>query len=339
MPLRAVENPPNPWHGAHVEWIDAPPPAQLKVYEEEAKSLVVEHDSPDIGFRFGANPYRGCQHACAYCYARPTHEYLDFGAGTDFDTKIVVKTNAPELLAKELATNRLDGQPLVLSGNTDCYQPLEAHYRLTRRCLEACRARGVGVAIITKGALVRRDIDILARIAREGGATVNITVPFLDAEVARAIEPLAPSPRTRFDAMRALSEAGIEVGVSCAPMIPGLNDSDLPRILEAAQAHGARRAFMTMLRLPASVLPVFRERIATAFPDRAKKIEHAILEMRGGRWNEADFGRRMRGEGERWKMVESLFRVTCRRLGLDDGEARLARPDDKRGRQGELFGP
>ena len=350
MALRSVDNPPNPWHGAHVEWIDAPQPAQLKVYEEDAKSLITEHDSPDIGFRFGANPYRGCQHACAYCYARPTHEYLDFGAGTDFDTKIVVKTNAAEVLALELAPKRsgrhpLDGQPLVLSGDTECYQPLEAHYELTRRCLEVCRARGVGVAIITKSALVRRDIDLLARIERDGGAMVNITVPFLDPRTARAIEPWAPTPKTRFEAMRALSEAGVEVGVSCAPLIPGLNESDLPQILEQAHAHGAKRAFMTLLRLPTSVLPVFRERMAAAFPERIHKIEHAIQEMRGGAWNDAQFGARMRGTGPRWELTRALFELTCRRLGLNDGEGRLGQPGEARAgasrsarqQQGELF--
>ena len=337
MALRSVANPPNPWHGAHVEWIDAPPPARLHVYEEEAKSLVTENDSPDVGFRFGANPYRGCQHACAYCYARPTHEYLDFGAGTDFDTRIVVKTNAHEVLAKELASPRLAGQTIVFSGNTDCYQPLEAHYGLTRRCLEACRVRGAAVAVITKSAIVRRDIDILARLAREGGASVTISVPVLDPAVARAVEPLAPAPRTRFEAMKALADAGVEVGVSCAPLVPGLNDSDAPRILETAHAHGARRAFMTLVRLPSSVLPVFRERMAAAFPERLSKIEHAIQEMRGGAWNDSGFGGRMRGQGERWKTSLALFEATCRRLGMNDSEAQLPRPANLRGRQGELF--
>lgn len=335
---RLVSNPPNPWLSRHVEWLDEPPVAELVVYEEEAKSLITENDSPDVGFRFGINPYRGCQHACAYCYARPSHQYLGFGAGTDFDRRIVVKTNAPELLARELARRSWRGDVIAVSGNTDCYQPLEASYELTRRCLAACHARSNPVGIVTKSALVRRDADLLAAMARRGGVHVTITIPFLDEDVARKLEPGAPTPNKRFETLRALSDAGIPTGIALAPLIPGLNDPDIPRLLERAADCGATGSFMTLLRLPAEVLPVWRERVAAALPERAKKIESAILDVRGGQMNRSEFGRRMSGSGPRWEAIEQLFAIHRRRLGLDRGEESfpLQRPPPKPA-QGMLF--
>ena len=317
---KLVSNPPNPWNPRHVEWLDEPPRADLVVYEEEAQSVLSENDSPDVGFRWSVNPYRGCQHACAYCYARPSHQYLGFGAGTDFDRHIVVKTNAPEVLARELARRSWRGETIVFSGNTDCYQPLEASYELTRRCLEVCLARANPIGMITKGALVRRDIDLLARLAKKCGAHVTVSIPFLDDDVGRKVEPGAAAPHKRFEALRALSEAGVETGIAIAPLIPGLNESDVPRLLERAKECGATSAFMVLLRLPAEVLPVFRERIAEALPERAKKIESAILDVRGGRMNESAFGRRMSGAGPRWDVVERMFDIQCARLGLNRRE-------------------
>jgi len=335
---RPVSNPPNPWTTRHVEWLDEPPLAELVVYEEEAKSLITENDSPDVGFRFGINAYRGCQHACAYCYARPSHQYLGFGAGTDFDRKIVVKTNAPALLARELARPSWNGDVIAFSGNTDCYQPLEASYELTRRCLEVCHARSNPVGLITKSALVRRDVDLLASMAKRGGVHVTITIPFLDEDVARKLEPGAPTPKKRFETMAALSAAGIPTGIALAPIVPGLNDPDIPQLLERAAACGATGSFLTLLRLPAEVLPVWRERIAEVMPERAKKIESAILDVRGGRMNRSEFGRRMSGSGPRWETIEQLFAIHRRRLGLDRGEDSfpLQRPRP-RPTQGSLF--
>lgn len=328
-----VSNPPNPWSSSHVEWLESPPLAELVVYEEEAQSILAENESPDVGFRWSLNPYRGCQHACAYCYARPSHQYLGFGAGTDFDRRIVVKTNAPERLALELAGRSWKRETIVFSGNTDCYQPLEASYELTRRCLEVCLARANPIGMITKGALVRRDVDLLARLSRSVGAHVYFSIPFLEEECGRKLEPGAPSPNKRFEAMRVLSNAGIPTGIALAPLIPGLNESDVPTLLERARENGATRAFMTLLRLPAEALPVFRERIAEALPERAKKIESAILDMRDGRMNQSQFGRRMSGSGPRWEIVQRLFEVHCRRLGLNEDAPSKAATI----RQGEMF--
>ena len=320
MPRR-VSNPPNPWVSVHAEWLGEPPAATLEVYEEEARTIIASNDSPDIGFEHSVNPYRGCFHACSYCYARPTHQYLGFGAGTDFERKIVVKTNAPERLRAELSRKSWKGDTLVFSGVTDCYQPLEAVYGITRRCLEVCREFRNPVGVVTKGALIRRDADVLAGLAREADATVYVSIPFADEATARAIEPNVASPAQRFETLAALSGAGIRTGVSLAPVIPGLNDSHMAEILARARQAGATGAFLTLLRLPAEVLPVFEERLKEAFPDRAARVWSAMRQVRGGRLYDSRWGARMEGSGPRWDAIESLFDVECRRLGLNaDGE-------------------
>jgi DNA repair photolyase len=316
---RRVSNPPNPWSSQHVEWIDAPPLVALEVYEEDAKTILATNDSPDVGFTWSVNPYRGCQHACAYCYARPTHQYLGFGAGTDFDSRIVVKRNAPELLRRELAHRRWrrGRETIAFSGVTDCYQPLEASYELTRRCLEICDEFRHPIAIITKSALIRRDVDWLARMSGRGGAHVTISIPFARDEDGRKIEPLASAPSTRFETIRRLSEAGVKVGVGIAPLIPGLNDSAIAEILERAKAAGATDAFLVLLRLPAEVKPVFAERLREVFPERAEKVLNALRDVREGHLYRSEFGERMRGKGPRWEAIHSLYEAQCRRLGLD----------------------
>ncbi len=314
---RPVSNPPNPWDSIYTEWLGEPPAAELEVFEEKARSILAENESPDVGFRWSLNPYRGCFHACGYCYARPTHQYLGFGAGTDFDRKIVVKSNAPELLRQTFLRPSWNGETIAFSGNTDCYQPLEAVYELTRRCLEVCREFRNPVAIITKGALVRRDVRLLAEMERESGASVALSIPFADECVSRKIEPNASLPSQRFDTMRILAEAGIPTAIGIAPVIPGLNDSDIAELLERAKRTGASAAFLTLLRLPAETLPVFRERLREAFPGRARKIWSSIEQTREGKLNESAFGKRMRGVGPRWEVIESLFEIECRRLGLN----------------------
>jgi DNA repair photolyase len=247
MPRR-VSNPPNPWRTAHVELLGAAPQVELEVFEEEARSIVAENDSPDIPFRFSVNPYRGCFHACAYCYARPTHQYLDWGAGTDFDRRIVVKTNAAELLREELARGRTGRETIAFSGVTDCYQPLEAHYGLTRACLTACAEFRQPVGIVTKGALIERDVDVLARLGERARAAVTVSIPFADDADGRAIEPFAAPSSRRFETLARLSQAGVDTGIAVAPLIPGLNDHAIPELLERARAAGAKRASMTLLR-------------------------------------------------------------------------------------------
>lgn len=315
---RLVSNPPNPWASSAVEWLDEPPPVALEIYEEQAKSIIASNDSPDVPFTWSVNPYRGCQHACAYCYARPGHQYLGLGAGTDFDTKIVVKLNAAELLRRELASRRWKRgrEEIVFSGVTDCYQPLEASYGITRACLEVCDEFRHPIGVITKSALVRRDVDLLARMSRRGGAHVALSIPFFDPENARIVEPWASTPATRFETLHRLSDAGISTSVGIAPLIPGLNDSDVPAILERAKQCGATSAFTVLLRLPAEVRPVFEERLRASYPARADKVLNALREMHGGRLYENAWGARQRGTGARWEVIEQLFRVHCKRLGL-----------------------
>jgi DNA repair photolyase len=314
---RPVDNPPNPWSTTHVEWLEEPPAATLSVYEEQARSVLSRNESPDIPFRWSVNPYRGCLHACSYCYARPSHQYLGFGAGSDFDRKIVVKKNAPEVLRKELERPSWVGEPIMFSGNTDCYQPLEASYGLTRACLEVCLDFQNPVAMVTKSVLVRRDVDVVAALSQKASASVMFSIAFARDDTARKIEPYASRPSLRFEAMKVLSEAGVATGILVAPIIPGLNETDIPELLERAKEAGARRAGLILLRLPAEVLPVFDARLDEAFPERAAKVRSGIREMRGGKMNESAFGARMAGLGARWRAIESLFDLHVHRLGLD----------------------
>ncbi len=314
--MRPVANPPNPWLSSHVDWLGEPPAAELHVYEEEARSILAENDSPDLPFRWTLNPYRGCFHGCAYCYARPTHQYLGFGAGSDFERRIVVKTNAPELLREQLQKPSWRGETIVFSGVTDCYQPLEASYELTRRCLMVCAEFRQPVGIITKGALVERDADVLGARAAHRAATVFVSVPFADEAEARAIEPFAGSPARRLRALRLLAGAGVPTGVSVSPLIPGLNDHEVPAILAQARAAGASYAFHVLLRLPAEVEEVFTERLRAAFPLRADKVLSLLRAMRGGRANDPRFHSRMRGSGPRYRLIEDLFARSARHVGL-----------------------
>jgi len=334
---RAVANPPNPWSSTHVEYLEEPPPAQLEVYEEHARSIIAENDSPDLSFRYSVNPYRGCFHACAYCYARPSHQVLGFGAGTDFDRRIVVKTNAPELLRATFAKKSWDGELVTFSGNTDCYQPLEASYGLTRRLLQVCVEFANPACVITKGALVERDVDVLAELSRKTHLVVWLSIPFADDAMQRAIEPFASSLTRRFHALQVLSDAGVRTGVAIAPMIPGLNDAQIPTILERARAAGAQHAFLTMVRLAAEVRPVFVERLHEALPLRAEHVLHGIRDARGGKLNESAWGKRMHGEGPRWQAIEQLFAMHHRRLGFTEvppmGATTFRRPSA----QGDLF--
>ncbi|MEK6799933.1 MAG: PA0069 family radical SAM protein [Planctomycetota bacterium] len=322
MLLRPIDNPPNPYLGEHAEWLEPPPQARLEVYEETSGSILSRNDSPDLPFTWSVNPYRGCQHACAYCYARPYHEYLGLGAGTDFDTKLIVKTNAAELLRREFAGKKWKRELVNFSGITDCYQPLEASYRVTRACLEVCLEFKNPVAVVTKSFLIVRDADVLAKIDAVAEATVYLSIPFADAETAKLIEPQAPVPARRFEAVRRLVDAGVRVGVFVAPIIPGLNDRDVPKILEQASAAGASSASYTALRLNGSVEPVFLSRIRQAMPDRAQRIENRLRDIRGGQLGDSRFFHRMRGGGAYWESIRSLFEMSRKRHGLDGGACR-----------------
>jgi DNA repair photolyase len=319
--MRAVplSNPPNPWATTEVEYLEAAPEVRLEVYEDHTRNILARNDSPDVGFSYSVNPYRGCFHACAYCYARPSHEYLSMGAGTDFDRKIVVKLRAPELLRAAFAKRTWTKETVVFSGVTDCYQPLEASYRLTRGCLEVCAEVANPVGIITKAPLVERDVDVLQTLARQCGPSavhVTVSIPFWDAEKARAIEPYVATPQRRLRIIETLAHAGIAVGVNIAPIIPGLNDQDIPRILSAARDAGATHAGSVLLRLPGSVKAVFEERLRAALPLSADRVLHRIRETRGGELYDPRFGARGRGEGAYALAIRTLFETSARRLGF-----------------------
>ncbi len=292
------------------------------MYEDHTRQILAHNDSPDLGFSFSVNPYRGCMHACAYCYARPSHEYLGFGAGTDFETKIVVKLEAATLLRNAFDRPSWKGELVVFSGVTDCYQPLEASLRLTRSCLEVCHQYRNPVAIITKAPLVERDIDVLQQLARDARAHVAVSVPFWNQDTARAIEPYVATPRRRLQTIERLAAAGVPVGVNVAPIIPGLNDEDIAAILKGARDAGAQNAGYVLLRLPGSVKAVFEERLRAMLPTRAERVLHRIRETRGGNLYDSRFGVRGRGEGLYAEAIRSLFETTARKLGLQTGHGR-----------------
>lgn len=315
--MKRISNPANPYLSCHHEWLEEPPAALPEVYVERGKSILSENDSPDLHFRWSCNPYRGCQHACAYCYARPTHEYLGFGAGTDFETHLIVKENAPELLRKAFSSKRWPRELVAFSGVTDCYQPLESVWELTRRCLEVCREFRNPVCIVTKSYLIRRDAELLARMATESRVHVCMSIAFADAGLSKRIEPQAPIPERRFEAMRILADAGVPVGALFAPVIPGLNDTEIPAVLSRSAECGATTAQFVPLRLPGSVEAVFLERLEQTMPLRFQRIQNRLRDIRGGRLDEARFGRRMTGQGEYWQAIDRLFRISCRKYGLN----------------------
>jgi DNA repair photolyase len=337
--IRAVSNPPNPWLSTEIDYLGDPPVATLEVFEDHTRRILAKNDSPDVGFTWSVNPYRGCYHGCAYCYARPSHELLSFGAGTDFERKIVVKPDAPRLLREAFDARSWTGEVIVFSGVTDCYQPLEASYRLTRGCLEVCVEYKNPVGIITKAPLIERDIDVLSSLAKVTRVGVTVSIPFWDPDKARAIEPYVATPQRRIRAIERLAAAGLDVGVNVAPMVPGLTDEDMVEILTAAAAAGAKRAGFVFLRLPGSVKAVFEERVREALPLRADRILNRVRDARGGKLYDSRFGVRQRGDGPYAATVRALFDRTCERLGLNrafpeangsDGDERastFARPE------------
>jgi len=316
--MRPMSNPPNPFESRHRELLEPARAAKLTVYEDEARDILSRNDSPDLPFRWSVNPYRGCFHACAYCYARSSHEYWGFGAGTDFDSKIIVKEDAPRLLRQAFDRPSWHGELVLFSGNTDCYQPLEATYGLTRACLSVCADYRNPVSIITKGALVLRDLDLLTQLNQEARVCVYFSIPFSSDEVARKVEPHAPSSTKRFEAMTVLADMGIPTGISIAPLIPGLNENDIPELLERARRAGARSAVASLLRVSGSVETVFLDRMTEAFPHRMGKIINRLREVRGGTLTESAFFERHRGKGVYWDVVERLFDTARRRAGFTD---------------------
>ncbi len=292
------------------------PHPRTQFYVDATQSVLTANDSPDLRHPWGLNPYRGCEHGCAYCFARPYHDYLGWDSGLDFETKILVKTRAPELLRAELAAPRWRAESIGLSGVTDCYQPAERHFQLTRRCLEVMVEFRQPVAVITKNFLVTRDRDLLAALAAVGAAGVYVSVTTLDADLAGKLEPRAARPEHRLRAIRLLADAGIPVAVLTAPVIPGLNDHEIPAILAAAAQAGARAAGYVVLRLPHTVKDIFLDWLATHTPTKRDRVVARLRALHGGQLYDSRFGARMRGEGLFAEQIKRLFAVSARRAGL-----------------------
>ena len=341
----AAWNPANRFERLHVDrerWLDPDdPPPETVLLRDATRSILARNDSPDVGFDVGINPYRGCEHGCSYCYARPTHEYLGFSAGLDFETKILVKSEAPTLLREALSSRSWKPQVIALSGNTDAYQPAERRLRITRRCLEVLAEFRNPVGIVTKSWLVTRDIDLLAELAEHRAASVVLSITSLRPEIQRVMEPRAAIPARRLGTIRVLADAGIPVGVNVAPVVPGLTDHELPEILQAAADAGASFAGYIVLRLPHGVKDIFATWLEQHFPERKDKVLNRVRELRGGKLYDARYGTRGRGEGLWADQLRALFRVTRDRLGLDRAPelsaAAFRVPSQAAGPQMELF--
>ncbi|HAP35811.1 MAG TPA: radical SAM protein [Bacteroidetes bacterium] len=324
------------------EEIDPSRKIVTQFFRDTSKSALAKNDSPDIGFTFDLNPYRGCEHGCIYCYARPSHEYLGFSAGLDFETKIMVKENIHHLLEKEFQKKSWTPSTISLSGNTDCYQPIERKLQLTRKCLEVFLKYRNPVGMITKNALITRDIDILSELAKLQLVNTTITITTLDKELHRTMEPRTSVPESRLDTIEQLAKVGIPVGVSLSPIIPGFNDIEIPAILKRASEHGATFAFYTMLRLPHAVKDLFIEWLKREFPEKSEKVINRIKDVREGKMNNVEFGKRMTGSGEIAESISQLFEVTCKKYGLNEQTHRLRKDlfvgkHTKRTEQMDLF--
>jgi len=297
---------------------------QTRFYADHSKSIVTRNTSPDVGFEAGINPYRGCEHGCSYCYARPTHEYLGFSSGVDFESRIMVKFDAAALLRAELSKPSWRPQVVNMSGVTDCYQPAERKFGITRACLEVFLEFMNPVAIVTKNALVTRDIDLLAQLAEQNAAAVFVSITSLDLGLNRAMEPRTSPPGQRLEAIRKLSNAGIPAGVMVAPVIPGLNEHEIARILEAAAEAGARYAGHIMLRLPHAVAPLFERWLEEHYPGRKKHVLDLVRSVRRGKMNDTQCGARMRGEGPFAEHIDRMFRVARAKAGISEGGPALS---------------
>ena len=321
--------------------LDELPPFKTTVATDATRKIITRNDSPDIGFDRSINPYRGCEHGCVYCFARPTHSYMGLSAGLDFETKLFAKPDAPELLERELSAPNYSPRVIAIGTNTDPYQPIERKYEIMRGILEVLDRAGHPVGIVTKSALVTRDIDILARMARRGLVKVALSVTSLDGKLARTMEPRAATPARRIEAIRRLSEAGIPTSVMVAPVVPAINDAEIERILDAAYAAGAREAGYVLLRLPLEVRDLFREWVMENFPDRYRHVFKLIRDMRGGKDYDAKWGERMIGSGPIAWMIGRRFEAACERLGLNRRKLKLTTehfaPTKKRPQQLTLF--
>lgn len=339
----ATDNPANRFERVHYEpaapYTDAENP-ETTFFNDHTSSIITYNESPDVGFEASINPYRGCEHGCAYCYARPYHEYLGFSAGLDFETKILVKKDAPDLLKKELASSKWKPQTLALSGVTDPYQPIERELKLTKRCLKVIAEFRNPVAIITKNHLITRDIDILKPLAKLNAVNVHLSITTLDLQLKNELEPRTSTPEKRLEAIHELNGAGIPAGALIAPVIPGLTDHELPEIIKAAAAAGAEFVGYILLRLPYNLKDQFSDWLATHFPDRKEKVLNRIRELRSGDLYETEFGTRMRGKGIFAGQINDLFKVGCKKAEITSQAPRLSTAHFRRNAFGQmgLFG-
>ena len=297
---------------------------RTQFFQDRSQTVIARNDSPDVGFDASLNPYRGCEHGCIYCYARPTHEFLGFSAGLDFESKIMVKADAPELLRKELSSPKWQPQTIFMSGVTDCYQPVERKLKLTRRCLEVLAEFRNPVFIVTKNQLVTRDLDLLAELARHRAVAVWLSITTLDSDLRKIMEPRTSPPVARLAALRELAAAGIPVGVNVAPIIPGLTDHEMPAILKAAAEAGATSAGYTVVRLPYAVAPLFEKWLATHFPGRKEKVLNRLRAMHGGKLYDSQWGKRFGGEGIFAEQIAQMFEVARRKAGISNADAGLS---------------
>lgn len=297
--------------------IDELPPFKTEVQVERPRQIITRNESPDISFDRSINPYRGCEHGCVYCFARPTHAYMGLSPGLDFESKLFAKPDAARLLERELSKQGYEPRTIAIGTNTDPYQPIEKQHRIMREVLEVLEARNHPVGIVTKSALVTRDIDILSRMAEKGLAKVALSVTTLDRKLARTMEPRAATPSKRLEAVRQLTDAGIPTSVMVAPIVPGLNDSEIERILDSAQAAGAKEAGYVILRLPLEVAPIFKDWLLRHYPDRYRHVMSLIRSMRDGKDYDAEWGKRMRGSGPYAWQIGRRFEIAAKKLGLN----------------------
>ena len=345
IPARgATSNPTNRFEQIHLERDEDWNPEEdalptTKFFHDRTQRILNSNDSPDIGFTYSINAYRGCEHGCIYCYARPFHEYLGFSSGLDFETRIMVKMDAPKLLREELSSPKWQPQCIAMSGVTDCYQPVERKLKLTRGCLEVLAEFRNPVGIVTKNQLVTRDLDLLTELARHNAVVVFVSVTTLDTDLRKVMEPRTSPPAARLATIRNLAEAGVPVGVMVAPVIPGLTDHEIPHIVGAAAEAGAKFASTVTLRLPYAVAPLFEQWLTTHFPERREKVLGRIRALRGGKLNHSEFGKRMTGEGIFADQIEQMFNVACRRAGIAENHLQLSTAAFRRpgGKQLSLF--
>ena len=330
MPTRgAASNPTNRFEQIHLERDEDWNPEEdalptTKFFHDGTQKILNSNDSPDIGFTYSLNPYRGCEHGCIYCYARPTHEYLGFSSGLDFETRIMVKMNAPQLLREELSSPKWQPQCIAMSGVTDCYQPVERKLKLTRGCLEVFAEFRNPVGIVTKNALVARDLDLLTELARYNAVVVFVSVTTLDTDLRKVMEPRTTPPAARLATIRKLADAGVPVGVMVAPVIPGLTDHEILNIVAAATDAGAKYAGSVTLRLPYAVAPLFEQWLTTHFPDKKEKVLNRLRALRGGKLYDSQFGKRMTGDGIFAEQIDQMFNVACRGAGIADNHLELS---------------